>query len=593
MKKKLLISLSLLIALCSCAVSSHAKENWIKVTSKNFTLIGNTDESEIRKVATRLELFREVFAQLFPNTRLNSSIPTTVLIFQTDSSYKPFKPKRDGKTQENIAGYFLTSTDLNYITLKTELQGLDPFHVIFHEYVHFLVNNNFSKIPLWLNEGLAEYYSTFQATDNNRKIRLGIPIEWHLEALQSRGLLSLKTLLEVDERSPYYNESSKAGIFYAESWAFIHYLMLEDNMARRPQLVRFLSRLNSGISLDTNFRQSFQADYASMELELNAYIKRFRFPVVDLTVEKPLDYEKEMQSVRVSEAEVQYRLGDLLLHMRRYDEAESYLQKALALDPKFADGLVAMGVLRFRQQNYTDAKKLFQQAIEADANNPLAQYQYANSLWQEGQLEKALESYKQAARLKPELAYLHRQLGFAYTEMGRDAEAVESYTQALRLEPRSTEIYFRRSYINLRIGRGNYAAADALSYLSLNGWRENQSPYMALVAYAGCKRERRGADADRVLADALAKCDSSAWPYPILRSLKGELSSEQLLAGAKDNGQLTEAHAFLGLDLAAAGKRDEAVAHLRWVRENGNKSFLEYPLALAELARLESGAAAK
>ncbi len=587
MKKTILLTLALLLLLGASAPVAAAKDNWIKIRSKNFTLIGNTSESEIRQVAKRLELFREVFAQIFPNTKLGASVPTTVLLFKSDSSYKPFKPKRDGKTLENVAGYFMPTADINYITLKTELQGIDPFQVIFHEYVHFLVNNNLTRVPLWLNEGLAEYYSTFKASDNNQKIRLGLPVEWHLRILQDRGLLPLKTLLEVDTRSPHYSESSKAGIFYAESWAFVHYLMLENNMARRPQLMLFLSRLNTGIPLETNFRQSFQADYAKIEAELNAYIKRFRFPVLDIEVEKPLDYDKEMQSTRATEAEVQYHLGDLLLRARRLEEAEPYLQKALSLEPKAADALVALGALRTRQRAYPEAKKILQQAIELDANNYLAHYQYANILLQEEQMEKAIEAYRQAAKLKPELGYLHQQLGYVLSEMHRDEEAIEAYTQSLRVDKRAMRSYYSRSFINLRRARGNHAAADALSYLNLNGWRETESLYMALVAYAGCKREGRTADAALILDKALANCDSTLWPYPVLRYLKGVLSAQELLSAAKDNDQLTEARAYLGLDLSAAGKREEALAHLRWVKENGNKRFIEYHLALAELERLE------
>jgi tetratricopeptide (TPR) repeat protein len=593
MKKSLPHLFALALLLCASTPHVSAKENWIKIRSKNFTLIGNTGEGEIRKVGARLEMFREAFAQIFPSTRLHASVPTTVLVFKTDSSYTPFKPKRDGKTQENVGGYFLPSADINYITFKTELHGVDPFHVIFHEYVHFLVDNNFSGVPLWLNEGLAEYYSTFQTSENNQKIRLGMPIDWHLRALQERGLLSLNTLLEVDTRSPHYSERSKVGIFYAESWAFVHYLMLANNMERKPQLVRFLSRLNSGISLETNFRQSFQTDYAKMEAELDAYIKRFRFPVLEIDVEKPLDYEKEMQSTRATEAEVQFHLGDLLLRMRRYDEAEVYLQKALALDAKFVNGLIALGTVRARQQRCAEANKLLQQAIELDASNYLGHYQYASCLLQEGQSEKAIESLRQAIKLKPELSYLHRQLGLVYSGLRRDVEAVETYTQALRLDLRDAQVYYSRSFINLRLGRGNQAAADALSYLNLNGWQRKESLYMALVAYAGSKRERRAADATRILDNALANCDASAWPYPILRYLKGSLTEQALLAGAKDNDELTEAHAYLGLDFSASDKRDEALAHLRWVRENGNKEFVEYPLALAELERLERASAAQ
>ena len=33
----------------------------------------------------------------------------------------------------------------------------NPYHVIHHEYVHLLVSLNFEKMPVWTNEGLAEY----------------------------------------------------------------------------------------------------------------------------------------------------------------------------------------------------------------------------------------------------------------------------------------------------------------------------------------------------------------------------------------------------------------------------------------------------
>ncbi len=82
------------------------------------------------------------------------------------------------------------------------------------------------------------------------------------------------------------------------------------------------------------------------------------------------------------------------------------------------------------------------------------------------------------------------------------------------------------------------------------------------------------------------RTDSSQWPYPILRYLKGAITETQLIAASKYNDQLTESHAYVEF-LSAAGKREEALTHLRWVRDNGNKRFVEYPLALRELERLE------
>src|SRR3712207_7967057 len=103
-----------LVALLCLLLSAHAasaKNTWTSVRSQNFFLVGNASEKEIRGVAARLEEFREVFAQLFPGARHKSPVPTTVVVFKNDSSYKPFKPVVGGKVSE-VAGYFQAGEDV-------------------------------------------------------------------------------------------------------------------------------------------------------------------------------------------------------------------------------------------------------------------------------------------------------------------------------------------------------------------------------------------------------------------------------------------------------------------------------------------------
>src|SRR3982751_6203124 len=166
--KKLSVILTLFFCLAAISVNASAvpKESWVRVESTNFHLIGNASEKEIRGVATKLEQFRDVFGRLFPSVKFNSPVPTTVIVFKSDSYYKPFKPN------PNLAGYFQPGTDVNYITLAVDRITDDPFRVIFHEYIHQLVNNSMTNPPTWFNEGLAEYYSTFKI-DDERKVDLG------------------------------------------------------------------------------------------------------------------------------------------------------------------------------------------------------------------------------------------------------------------------------------------------------------------------------------------------------------------------------------------------------------------------------------
>src|ERR1044072_2936510 len=113
--------------------SAQAKDTWTTVHSKNFTLVGNASEKDIRGVANRMEQFRAVFALLFPAVPLNSPVPNTIIVFKSDGSFKPFK------TNPNEAGYFQSGNDVNYIELTSERTGAEQqFRVIFHEYVHLL-----------------------------------------------------------------------------------------------------------------------------------------------------------------------------------------------------------------------------------------------------------------------------------------------------------------------------------------------------------------------------------------------------------------------------------------------------------------------
>ncbi|MDQ3323212.1 MAG: hypothetical protein M3525_12395, partial [Acidobacteriota bacterium] len=80
-----------LLVLCFAHTNTFAKNEWLRVRSKNFNLIGNASEKDIRKVATRLEQFREVFRQVLSKANLNSPIPTTVIVFKNEAAFTPFK----------------------------------------------------------------------------------------------------------------------------------------------------------------------------------------------------------------------------------------------------------------------------------------------------------------------------------------------------------------------------------------------------------------------------------------------------------------------------------------------------------------------
>jgi len=376
------IAFSLAVSLCLLVVVSQhttvvAKDTWVSVRTKNFLMLGNASEKEIRRVALKLEQFREAFTNLFPNIRFNTPVPTTVIVFKSDSSFGPFKPG------PNVAGYFQSGQDVNYITLTTEVRGQqDPFSVIFHEYTHLLINNTFPSAPVWFNEGLAEYYSTFSITDD-QKVVMGIPIGSHVYRLRESQMLPLKTLFAVDQSSPHYNERNKQTIFYAQSWALVHYLIIGKKVGQAEQLGKFLTLTAAKTPMDQAFQQAFGVPFETMEKNLRNYVNGNKYYSLTGHFEKKLEVDTTAEAIPLTDAEVQAYLGDLLLHSHRTD-AYTYLERAVKLDPNNAMANASLGMAYFREGKVSEAHAALERAVAANSQNYLAHYYYAFTLSRSG-----------------------------------------------------------------------------------------------------------------------------------------------------------------------------------------------------------------
>jgi len=441
-----------------------AKDTWLSVRSNNFFLVGNAGEKEIRQVAARLEQFRDVFSRLFPGMKFTSPVPTTVIVFKSDSSYKPFKPLADGKVVL-VSGYFQPGREVNYITLTSEKREENPYSVIFHEYVHLLVNNTLGKtsVPPWFNEGLAEYYSTLSIEDD-QKVYLGNLIGPHLQLLRSSQLFPLDKLFAVDYYSLERNKHETRGLFYAQSWALVHYLIQGNEGKRRPQLSLFLDLLRTNTPLERAFRQAFQTDYAGMFRELKDYIQRNSYRIQVAKFEKKLEFEAELKTVPIAEAEALAYLGDLLYHLRRPDEATAKLKEALSLDASLPMANASMGMVLLEQKRISEAKEHLRRAVAASSSNYLAHYYYAYALSRESMTEGQLvygfpddavrtmraELHK-AIELKPDFPESYHLLAFVNLVTNEKIdESIAMIKRAVALSPGSEEFLFVLAQLYMR-----------------------------------------------------------------------------------------------------------------------------------------------
>ena len=169
--------------------ASQLSREWKRLTTPSLTVVGNAREDDLRRAGLEMERFRRALGSFSSSLRLDSPVPTTVVVFRDDSAFTPFKPRFRGKVNDNVAGYFTAQPHVNYMVMAPSGQREFTMRVIFHEYTHYIVNRNFKRLPGWLNEGLADFYSTFSGSDKDGRTIVGRPIDYYVARLTTRPMM--------------------------------------------------------------------------------------------------------------------------------------------------------------------------------------------------------------------------------------------------------------------------------------------------------------------------------------------------------------------------------------------------------------------
>jgi len=460
---RLLVLLVLLPAVA--AADPMPRAGWIGLKAPNFYVIGDVGQRDLREVTRRLEQFREAIGIIFPKAILSTTTPTTVLVFRSHKNYEPVKPLYQGKIKKNIAGYFQPGRSLNYVTFTME-EGIEQLDIVYHEYVHLVVNNNITNVPLWFNEGLAEYYRTFQITANGKLATLGKVDADHVLLLRDH-FIPLADLVKVDHKSPLYNESARQSIFYAESWALVHYLLLGEQQKYVSHAGSFVAALADGASLEDACQRQLGLTGDQLQQLLSRYIRGDMFPMQSARFTERIGKIDDLPVTPVSEAEVHATLGDVLLNMGRTADARVELDRAVALDAGYAPAHTSLGMVASRENRADDARKELEMAAGLPTATYVTQFEFANALAQSwanpapgdgGKIEKAL---RRAIELNPSFPDAYEMLAWklGQNEASLD-EAMRLVNKALDLAP-GREAYVYRKAV-LLANKQDFTAARSL-----------------------------------------------------------------------------------------------------------------------------------
>jgi tetratricopeptide (TPR) repeat protein len=382
MSRRLFVIFILPLALGFCPVSAAGagdmplvQRQWFETRTAHFNIYSCGMPQEVNKVAGQLEEFCEAYA-LLAGSQAVASPPIVVMAFSDHEAMKPFLPLYHGQP-ENLAGFFQHGNDENLIVLSLPEAGAATMDmtVVFHEYTHLLFRGNDRLWPLWLKEGMAEVYSTFETT--GYKALIAQPIDHHLQLLAHEPLMPLTELFAVGHNSPQYNERERQGIFYAESWLLTHFLMAGDNVNYRSHFRNFTPLLQEGQTPVQAFTNALQTTLPAVESELRRYLARGQFAPIKFTFSENVAGDKTFVTRRLTPVENYFRLGDELFRIDRLDDAERFFTDAQKLAPASPLPCEGLGLLAVRREQTDEAVRELKECLQRGSSSFLAHYLYA------------------------------------------------------------------------------------------------------------------------------------------------------------------------------------------------------------------------
>ena len=448
------VVLSLL--LCLLASPSPCKDDWIEVQSPHFTVISNAGDKEARKIADQFEQFREVFHTTFPNWRVDLGKPCIIFAVRNEDSLRALLPAYwEEKDRAHPAGIYIVGEDRHYVALRTNVPTDNPYQVVYHEYTHAILNLNFRGLPVWLNEGLAEFYANSIIEDKD--VEIGRIAPYHLQTLQTERLIPIDALFTATQSSHYYNEANHASMFYAESWAITHYLMMDPEARKHELLKHFLDDLNATGDPVASAQKTFGnlKDFAS---SMDAYARQrtFYFRKIQTTIHSD---PKSFTSHELSPAELEAQRALFYVHTHRPKEAITAVDEALKDDPKLPLAYEAQGFLAYSQAQFQTAETAFNRAIELGSTSFFPYYfigkaQLRDALPRPEDVAKAAATLEKAVQINPQFAPAYSALATIYSMNEATYEkAYAAGRKAITLEPGNLTYAVNYGYVLLNTGQ--------------------------------------------------------------------------------------------------------------------------------------------
>lgn len=445
-------------ALAGIMPLAAAPPTWYRFQSAGWELCTDAGERRGEEMLRRLLESYSVLrlaAPEFAGIPASPQRPVRVMLFRSARDFAPFR------RGESHRGLFLSGAERDWILVPDS--GGDTLRALRHELVHLMLRHALpSPLPAWLEEGLADYYSTMEISGGS--VRLGKAPASHLHWLKNEAWMDAARLSALRPADDASLDRRMITVFYAQSWALVRWMMLEGGSAKTGGL---LSKLAGGLSQDAAFREVYGATIAQA-------LERARL----LAERLPEDAAPDVRTAgpgtsiaAIAREPLPPPLPDVirveaLLDAGRDRDAERLGRETARRHPSSAAAETLLGSLALRSGDFERAREHLERAIALGGAGARTQFEYAMLLRDMKGPDALIEqSLRQAVAAEPGFSEAWLVLGNWLLAKGRAADAAPCLEKAASLDPQRSVAWEAWGRALLQLGdrqRAREAASKAL-----------------------------------------------------------------------------------------------------------------------------------
>jgi tetratricopeptide (TPR) repeat protein len=425
--KRLFQNLLFMTILCYCFTSAYAGDKpWLMLKASRFGIVSQLNEKETRLWAEEFDKYVSALHLLYSADDNNLS-PLTILLFKDKKQFSPYIFSTESGQVKKVIGVFANFDDWSTIGLP----GLKAYQqtrtTIFHEAVHWYLKSQNLNAPLWLEEGIAEVFSTFEI--RNGKGRWGLPIQAHVDFLNYKGLQPTKDFLFATQDEALH----KLDTYYPQAWAMVHYYLFGNSSKNRVKFNLFMSELGKKTTKEA-FESAFEMTYEEFDRELQRYIHSGKYNIGEMDLSNT---DTEMKIGPASNAAVQFALGRLAVAGGNYDLGIQHAEAVISNAPSRPEGYDLLAMALKNSENKTRLAEVLEKAISLNSSDSQIYFMKASMLMEEkwrtgfvmgGPLESDVakqiaDLFKKSILLRPNKKYAFE--GYAMALLNMDTYEVE------------------------------------------------------------------------------------------------------------------------------------------------------------------------